>query len=121
MDNLQRRGWSGDDRCVYYLEELETVDHLFAVCDGVKPLLESLLPNKRFVRNCASVKGIWEGSDSIGGAQGGKELAIIAATWWTLWLERNKRIFEKTKRPLGYLLAEIRTLIDLWRSCCTRG
>lgn len=117
-ENLLKKGWSGEDRYVYCLEESETVDHLFAGCACVTALLERLLPNKRFFRNSASVKGIWDVNGRIEGAQGGRELATIAATWWIVWLERNRRIFVKTKRQLGYLLVEIRSLIDFWFSCC---
>lgn len=120
-DNLMKRGWSGDESCVFCLEDTETVNHLFAVCSGTTAMFEGLLPNKRRYRYCLSVKEIWEATCSKRGVQGDRDLALISATWWVVWLEHNRRIFEKTKRSIGSLLSEIRSLKELWcRSPCSK-
>lgn len=62
MDNLKKRGWSGEEKYVFCLEGVETVDQLFNV---TTILVEGFLPNKRF----SSSKKIWEANyNTRGGA-----------------------------------------------------
>lgn len=110
LDNLLKRGWSGEESCVFCLNEVETIDHFFMGCDGIKALLVGLLPNKSAVRNCFSATFLWDSSKRKGGTLGEKELATIATTCWVVWLERNRRIFQDSKCSLGVLVFEIRAL-----------
>lgn len=64
VDNLKKRRWSGDDKCVFCLEEAEIVDHLFVGCVNTSTILEGLFLNKHFLRHCSSFTGIWETSAS---------------------------------------------------------
>ncbi len=106
-DMLVRRGWDGDDRCALCLYELETVDHLFSGCSTIKAVLLTLLPNKLFLPNCSSSSGLWDSSRLKGGAVRGSELATIAFVWWSIWLARNKRVFENKRTTTGNLLTEV--------------
>lgn len=94
--DLLKRGWHGDEICVLCMDEKETVDHLFSGCAYTTTLLKDLLPNKLLFNNRPHMTEIWRTSCAKKGAQGDKELMITAATWWVLWLERNKRIFQDT-------------------------
>lgn len=118
VDNLLKKGWSGDENCVLCLDEKETVDHLFFDCPNTTAMLKGLLPNKLFLNNRSSSIAIWKVCSLKTGAQGGKELAAIATTRWVICLERNRRIFQKSKRVLGCLLMEIRALRDSWERFC---
>ncbi len=113
-DRLIRRGWVGDDWCALCLDEPETMDHLFTGCPVGKAVLSSLLPNKLFLSTCFSTLRLWESSRQKGGDAKGRELATSAIAWWSIWLARNKRIFENKRTTTGNLLAEIRSLRALW-------
>lgn len=58
-------------------------------------VLKGLLPNKKFL---GRLKGC---------ALGGHKPTTIATSWWVIWLERNKIIFEKKKITSRELLANI--------------
>ncbi len=99
MDNLLRRGWSGQNNCVFYFLESETVDHLFVSCEISRVVLKGLLPNKRALDTCDSVWLLMRESCVKAGALGRRELATIISVWWVIWYERYRKIFENKKRP----------------------
>ncbi len=76
----------------------------------MKDILLSLLSNKALVRSCNTSDTFWEVACYKGGTLGNRELLTVAATWWSVWLERNRRIFEAKKRAARYLVAEIKIL-----------
>ncbi len=119
MDILLKRGWSGTDIYVFCSCTAETADHLFVACEVSSSLLESLFPNKILVCNCRPVEKLWESSKRKQGALRRKELATIAASWWTIWLEQNRRHFENKRHCPRLLLANIRSLRADWNSFCT--
>lgn len=77
VDNLRKRGWSGEESCVFCLDVSETVDHLFVECQCIKALLSRFLPNKQFLLTCKSVCSLWDESRRKGGTIGIRELASI--------------------------------------------
>ncbi len=117
-DILLKRGWTGFGLCCLCLEAEETADHLFVGCEFAKSILERLLCNKRAVRRCENVVELWEWCRDKQGTVGRRELTTIAATWWNLWLERNGRIFQDSKRSPGALIAIIRSSRVDWASFC---
>ncbi len=117
-DNLLKRGWRGDDGCELCTERSETVNHLFLNCRFPKELLHGLLSNKAFLRTCETPARLWEDCAAKGGSIGRGELQTIAAVWWSIWLERNRRVFGRSKQELHRIMSDIRTLRIAWTSFC---
>nr|CAD1840453.1 unnamed protein product [Ananas comosus var. bracteatus] len=113
-DNLAKRGWLGVAACTLCLDEAETVDHLFLTCDVTRALLGCLLPNKAFLRACLSIDSLWNECRGKRGAVGRKESVILLATWRAIWLERNRRIFDDTKRTVRQVLTDLRVTVSAW-------
>nr|CAD1822879.1 unnamed protein product [Ananas comosus var. bracteatus] len=112
-DNLAKRGWSGVDTCSLCLDEAETIEHLFMNCYVTRALLGCLLPNKGFLRACMSIDSLWNMCCGKRGVVGRKESAKVAAVWWVIWLERNRRTFDNKKLSIRQLLADIRSLSSM--------
>lgn len=118
MDNLLEKGWSDGENCVFCLSSSETMDHPFGSCLSAKPLLEVLLPNKRYLTLCSSISWLWDDNKIKGDSLERRELATVVTTWWVIWLEQNCRIFQDTKHSPGYLLAKIHSLREQWDHFC---
>ncbi len=117
-DLLLKRGWNGNGNCALCLGANETADHLFAGCAFTNSLLESLVLRKAAVRTSTGVSQLWGVSERHSGALSRSELSSIAATWWFVWLERNRRRFDDKRRGPGILQGEIRGQLELWSSFC---
>ncbi len=118
-DNLSVRGWTGDViTCVFCGVAIETVNHLLAECTAIKALLGAQLLFKRHLCNSSTVLNLWKFCCSPGGSLGRRERSIIFASWWSIWLERNRRIFENNSSTVKQLLGSTRTLRHLWLSFC---
>ncbi len=83
----------------------ETVNHLFMTCRGTMGLLHGLLTNKTFLRSCSTRASLWEDCAMKGGGLGNGELLTAASVWWSVWLERNRRIFDLEEAVLGLALS----------------
>ncbi len=118
-DNLAKRGWTGAGICTLCSGGSEMVDHLFVGCPFSKDLLISLLPSETWVGTCLSPETLWEAGCHTRGSLRKWKLTTIAATWWAIWLERNKRTFELKKYTTGYVEAEVKMLRILWFSHCS--
>ncbi len=110
VDKLLLRGWIGEDWCVFCTGITETIDHLLVECEGVRALLGVLLVNKIPLRVCDSARELWEHCSLAGGPVGRRETTTIAATWWTIWLECNRRVFEDRRCSLRQLWEATRAL-----------
>ncbi len=107
-DNLFKRGWNGEGRCALCTDDDETIGHLFLECPRTKDLLNVLLPNKRTASLAGSPEKLWANGSLKRGVLGRRELGTIAITWWAVWLERNRIIFETKKKMAKQLLVEIK-------------
>ncbi len=117
-DILSRRGWTGDGVCVFCGVAPETTNHLLADCDAIKALLGAQMLNKRFLCTGNSLIPFWQKCCQLGGSSGRHERVILVASWWSIWLERSRRIF-KNKRANGkHLLETARAFRCLWESHC---
>ncbi len=119
IDNLLKRGWCGADVCALCSEEGETVNHLFWRCRTTNQLLHAMLANKVFLRSCENPASLWEECAKKGGSLGWGELLTLASVWWSVWLERKKRIFEQKRQEPKRILVGIRALRSDWASCCS--
>ncbi len=109
-DNLSSRGWIGDELCVFCGVVTETVDHLLVDCPAATALLGAQLPFKRLLSSCNTAVKLWESFSRIGGCYGRREQGILLASWWSIWLERNRRIFESKRVNGKHLLDSVRAL-----------
>ncbi len=118
-DNMAKRGWTGPGVCPMCEVESETVDHLFLGCPFSAQLLDSLLQNRPVAPFCTTPDKLWEVCGHMRGPGRKWELTTIAATWWTVWLERNYRIFELKKHSAGHVEAEASRLRRSWVLYCS--
>ncbi len=118
MNNLMKRWWTGDRTCVLCLSEPETGDHLFASCEFTKAILKGNILNKRALNICTLTWNIWEASYAKSGGLCRRDVTFIISGCWTLWKERNRRIFEKNKLLPSTLSADIRRCCSLWLEHC---
>ncbi len=117
-DNLKSRGWTGDELCVFCGEALETVNHLLVGCPTSMALLGAQLTYKRLLCDNFTAVHLWENSSQIRGCTGKRERGILLASWWSIWPERNRRIFENKRGNVKHLLDSVRALRTLWVSLC---
>ncbi|KAJ4758597.1 RNA-directed DNA polymerase (reverse transcriptase)-related family protein [Rhynchospora pubera] len=115
QQNLLVRNWPANDGCPCCLARpFETACHLFLHCPFATALWNRirhfyLLPPliltddlpEFWLRNSLVIGTVWD--------------IIWAATSWTIWKERNSRIFNSLTRPQFLLVQEISTLVELWK------
>ncbi|KAJ4816106.1 RNA-directed DNA polymerase (reverse transcriptase)-related family protein [Rhynchospora pubera] len=114
QQNLLRRNWPANDGCCCCLARpLETADHLFLHC----PLASSIwnrvqqhfnLPALSFTEE---LPAFWLTNRLTTGAAWD---TIWAATNWSIWKERNNRIFNSVAKPPFLILQEIVALAVCW-------
>ncbi|KAJ4810847.1 RNA-directed DNA polymerase (reverse transcriptase)-related family protein [Rhynchospora pubera] len=114
QNNLLIRNWPANDGCPCCFDHpLETATHLFLLC----PFANSIWNRVRHLYNITTllftedVIAFWLRNRPTVGV---KWDTIWAATTWTIWKERNNRIFKSVARPSFLLMQEITTLVDLW-------
>lgn len=110
MDNLLKRGWGGEESFAFCRDKIETVHHLFTRCQSTRLLLEGLLRNKLALLNCTAIRWLWKASSLKSEAPRGWELLSISTIWWVIWLERNRRTFEKITHTPGQVMPKICSL-----------
>ncbi len=113
-DNLLKRGWTGDSSCVLCLDEDETVDHLFLGCRFTRSILQGFLLNLSALCRSTTAASLWNASCLRSGSTRDRELLGIAAVWWAVWLERNRRIFDNRKKTAGCLSGDARSFLAWW-------
>ncbi|KAJ4766167.1 RNA-directed DNA polymerase (reverse transcriptase)-related family protein [Rhynchospora pubera] len=115
QQNLLVRNWPANDECPCCLARpFETACHLFLHCPFATALWNRirhfyLLPPliltddlpEFWLRNSLVIGTVWD--------------IIWAATSWTIWKERNSRIFNSLTRPQFLLVQEISTLVEFWK------
>jgi zinc-binding in reverse transcriptase len=102
-DNLRKRGWIGDSKCVFCQED-ETINHLFLHCSNA--CLWSWLSNYNNFNFCiSSIEELWTIDYSIPFKDSNLCEIIRGAFLWVIWKERNKIIFQQSNcssiRSLG--------------------
>ncbi|XP_039022800.1 uncharacterized protein LOC120155318 [Hibiscus syriacus] len=116
-DRLQRMGISTDTACVNCNLSHETRNHLFSECSLAVFLWNSVLTlngmnptNLSWEETVATASTSWKGKSLI--------TFILKIAWsafiYTIWQERNQRIFQHRSRSAEILLTEI---IDAVRFC----
>ena len=115
LDQLKRRGIPLANRCFLCEEYEETIDHLLIPCARAKMLWDLLLAiteaNWVFPRTVRQLLLAWQ-SASVGKKRKRVWMAAPLCLFWTLWLERNRVVFEN-EAPSAYRLKSS-FLFTLW-------
>ena len=118
-DRLARRGLPHNDKCTFCNTAEEDVQHLFIGCAISNIIwgkvltwvnLQSLIPSTD-----SSLKLWWQQArSSLTGKKQRILDSIIMLTAWSLWTERNNRVFEKNFKPVNILFDQIRNEARQW-------
>lgn len=122
-DRLQRRGWPNEYFCQLCYRNLEMPLHLFYECRVTKQLWTSvatwlhepqLQPDQ-----WSPAANIHDWYQNIPQNLHGKRLkgvrSMILVTIWTIWKERNDRIFKKQERTVESLLSAVQEEAKSWK------
>ena len=97
LDQLKRMGIPIVNRCFLCEEHEETIDHLLIHCSKAKSLWDLLLAiteaNWVFPSTVRQLLLAWQ-SASVGKKRKRVWMAAPLCLFWTLWLERNRVVFE---------------------------
>ncbi|CAN1315223.1 LINE-1 retrotransposable element ORF2 protein [Linum perenne] len=119
IDNLQRKGLPHVNRCVLCYSNLETVEHLFLSCEFAS-LLWSLLSSKLSIHGpfSSSMKGFISGWKGLNCRSRFSPVmnVLFHAVFWSIWKERNDRIFRDSENPPGSILHSIWFKVGDWMS-----
>jgi zinc-binding in reverse transcriptase len=104
--NLQKKGCSAMASCVLCSSNvMESAAYLFSNCPTTTHILLSTISTPHHNKK---VNDTWT---SIGGT---RERQRWASTMWTIWKERNARIFQQHARSNDVLIHEAREQAALW-------
>jgi ribonuclease HI/exonuclease III len=99
-ENLKRRGWEGPFRCPLCRQEEETTDHLLLNCNYSKEVWKQMIGPQLITRFPTDVTSLLLQWDSMGPFADKKKNQthwiwglLPKLALWSLWLERNHRIF----------------------------
>ena len=122
--NLQKRrpyhplspGW-----CVICKKDNETMDHLFLNCEFSLRLWCKVL--KEFSREWViprfSIDMLFVGQSFFLNKKGQTLWKVATtATFWAIWLERNKRIFEEVQEFVESIWDRIKLWVTIWLHSC---
>ena len=115
LDQLKRRGIPIVNRCFLCEEHEETIDHLLIHCSRAKMLWDLLLAiteaNWVFPRTVRQLLLAWQ-SASVGKKRKRVWMAAPLCLFWTLWMERNRVVFEN-ETPSAHRMKSF-FLFTLW-------
>ena len=115
LDQLKRRGIPLVNRCFLCEEKEETIDHLLIHCLRAKMLWDLLLAitdaNWVFPHTVRQLLLAWQ-SASVGKKRKRVWMAAPLCIFWTLWLERNRVVFEN-EAPSAHRMKSF-FLFTLW-------
>ena len=115
LDQLKRRGIPLVNKCFLCEENEETIDHLLIHCARAKMLWDLLLAiteaNLVFPRTVRQLLLAWQ-SASVGKKRKRVWMAAPLCLFWTLWLERNRVVFEN-EAPSAHRMKSF-FLFSLW-------
>ncbi len=114
LDRLRKRGWTGASSCVFCQVEDETVDHLFLGCCVTRSIFLGSFPDLLSHCRSTTVASLWSAFCLRRGPTRDRELLEIAAVWWAVWLERNRRIFDNRIKVVGCVCGDARGFLAWW-------
>ncbi|EEE56168.1 hypothetical protein OsJ_05086 [Oryza sativa Japonica Group] len=121
-DNLEKKGWPHEEHCVLCQREDESCSHLLLTCDYTQRVW---LLMKKWIGISFPVSGHEEENltDWWTNARrffrtGYRDIfdSVVALICWSLWKERNVRIFEQKVRTPEQLVEDIKEEILVWKT-----
>ncbi|CAM0950376.1 unnamed protein product [Alopecurus aequalis] len=120
-DNLTKRGWPCNPICSLCRIVPESACHLFATCSFIQCLWHLILPFCNLPasmippQNSASLLDWWTDSTAQLPHQARRAwCSVVQLAWWSVWKERNSRIFSnKASSPLA-VFGNFRDDIKQW-------
>ncbi|KAJ3701224.1 hypothetical protein LUZ61_004929 [Rhynchospora tenuis] len=116
QQNLNIRNWPAIESCICCTGNiLETSSHLFVHCPFARSIwdISQICLNLPFLCFPLDIKSFWlENRSRLRQPWD----TIWAAVTWTLWKERNNRIFNGKSKTAFLLFREIRSLIGFWKT-----
>lgn len=121
-DCLQKKGWPHNAACVFCLSEPETAVHLLASCPVIirlwhKIIHTAALPNYLVPpTNTHSLEDwLMHSRQRLPNSLKKNWTAVVHLAWWSIWKERNARIFNNKAEPLSRILSAILEEARCWR------
>ncbi|KAL5720442.1 hypothetical protein ACHQM5_013110 [Ranunculus cassubicifolius] len=116
-DNLEKRGFHFPSRCCFCVNHIETVDHLFVSCPMIMEIWDFIFGVFGIIKPCemsvASILAV-EG-DRYFSDKGRVYWEMIKhSAFWTIWKERNLRIFEEEITEEWRLIDRIKENVWKW-------
>ncbi|KAJ9553155.1 hypothetical protein OSB04_017200 [Centaurea solstitialis] len=121
-DNLSKRGVSlSSDECPLCLTATESMDHLLVSCSTTK-IVTAHMANwvNWWPKNISTTSEIWSLVNTTTNLRLRVCKVIIAAYCWTIWLQRNNKLFNGTCKKEKEIFSEIQYLAFDWIRCCTK-
>ncbi|XP_074301050.1 uncharacterized protein LOC141632399 [Silene latifolia] len=112
IDNICKRGYCIPNRCALCLKACESQLHLFFQCEFSGQVLQAILTWQGITRAPLSLNHELRRLSKLTGRGWRKKWArcALAAAVYSLWQERNARIFTDTHATLEQLVHKIKTL-----------
>ena len=122
-DNLQKRGWPCNQNCSLCNGSPETAAHLCKDCPFAEEAWSMILTwaDLRFldgISKTGSLHEWWFRLRMLCSKQSRKHFdGLIIYFWWSLWLERNNRIFKGQQRTTEQMVQVVKELIGGGVAC----
>ena len=118
--NLQKRGWPHQEHCVLCNGPLETGLHLCLCCPFAKAVWDQILSWENFTQlqqqpqiDPIHIRVWWEEAASkVPKSEYRRLNGVIIYTFWNIWKERNRRIFNNVVATVTQVVARIKEDIE---------
>ena len=121
-DCLQRKGWPHNAACVFCLSEQESALHLLATCPVIIRLWGKLIHTAALSNNLmprpddpSLESWITRTCQQMPSTLKKNWTALVHLAWWTIWKERNSRIFNNKAESLTRIHSNIVEEAKCWR------
>ena len=118
--NLQRRGWPHQQQCVLCNGPLETGLHLCLCCPFTKAVWDQILSWENFTQvqqqpqvDPTDIISWWEEvARKVPRSERRRVNRVVIYTFWNIWKERNRRIFNNKIETVPQVAAGIKEDIE---------
>jgi hypothetical protein len=122
-DNLLKRGWACNHNCSLCNLSLETATHLCKDCTFAEEVWSMILSwaDMRFlvgISKTGTLHEWWLRLRMLCSKQSRKSFdGLLIYFWWSLWLERNNRIFKGQQRTTEQVVQVVKELVGGGLAC----
>jgi hypothetical protein len=117
VDNLQSFGMHiAENRCALCGQDQETINHLFLLCTFTKQVWSYITHRLCLPEIPSDIRTLWTSWRTISINYSCQESwdTIIIAACWTIWIERNRRVFEGKQSLVTEVTHRTLSLASLW-------